>query len=111
VVVSVAIIAFRPFVNADQVAFAPADGGGADATYVGTGLLPIRLQAHDGGHVNLGAGHVGTVHVAKTDDTGRLRVRLTPAIPFWFWIALAGPCFLPALWSTRIGVRRQRMPA
>jgi hypothetical protein len=113
-VVSVAIVAHKPFVNAEQLAFAPSDGGGADATYVGTGLLPIRVQAHDGGHVDLGAGHVGTVHVAKVDSKDRLRVYLTPAVPFWFWIALVGACFLPALCSALIGSRgrrRQPMPA
>lgn len=103
-VVSIAIGIYQPFVNAQQLAFAPAAHGGADATYVGTGLLPIRLSAHGGGSVVLSDGEVGTVHVSKVDHDGRLRVGLRPAIPFWFWVALVLACFLPALWTLVVGL-------
>jgi hypothetical protein len=102
-VVSVAIVLYQPFINAQQLAFAPVAGGGANATYVGTGLLPIRLTAHHGASVVLSDGEVGTVHVSKVDRDGKLRVGLRPAIPFWWWVALVLACFLPALYSLVIG--------
>lgn len=107
---SAAIAWYRPLVNAEQLAFAPHAGGGADATYVGTGLLPIRLTAHDGASVVMSAGKVGTVHVTRADRTGRLRVTLAPATPWWWWPLLIGACFVPAAVSTRpkpdVGPRR-----
>jgi len=107
-VLAFAITWYRPFVNAQQLAFVASPGGGADATYVGTGLLPIRLQAHGGGErVDLRDGEVGTVHVAG-DQHGALRVDLEPAIPRWWWIALVGACFLPALYSLLVGLPPRR---
>jgi hypothetical protein len=98
---STAIAWYRPLVNAEQLAFTPSADGGADATYVGTGLLPIRLTAHDGASVVMAAGQVGTVHVGEADRSGRLRVTLSPAVPWWWWPALVGACFLPAAVATR----------
>ena len=110
---SAAIAWYRPLVNAEQLAFAPSPGGGADATYVGTGLLPIRLTAHDGASVVMSAGEVGTVHVTHVDRAGKLRVTLSPAVPWWWWSFLVGACFAPAAASTRapsISGRRRRRP-
>lgn len=106
VVLSVAIVAYQPLVNARQLAFAPDGHGGADASYVGTGLLPIRLQAHGGDDVVLHAGQVGTVHVPHADARAELRVTLAPAIPLWWWAGLIFACFLPALASLVLGRRR-----
>lgn len=103
-VLTVAIVWLHPFVGAEQVAFAPAAGGGADATYVGTGLLPVRLQAFHGPHVDIGDGQVGTVHVGAPDAHRRLRISLRPAVPMWWWLVLVAVCFLPALWSLAMGV-------
>jgi hypothetical protein len=110
---SAAITWYQPLVNAQQLAFAPVAGGGADATYVGTGLLPIRLTAHDGSRadgprVDLRAGEVGTVHVARADQHGKLRVSLAPAVPWWWWLALVGACFVPALYSATVGLPARR---
>jgi hypothetical protein len=108
---SAAIAWYRPLVNAEQLAFAPSAGGGADATYVGTGLLPIRLTAHDGPSVVMRAGQVGTVHVRTADATGRLRVTLAPEIPWWWWAVLVGACFVPAGASSLSGSRGRRARA
>ena len=114
VVVAVALSAvitwYRPLVNAQQLAFAPTPGGGADASYVGTGLLPIRLSAHDGPSVVMRAGQVGTVHVASADNAGKLRISLAPAIPPWWWAALVAACFVPAAGSTVRSSRRRPVP-
>lgn len=109
VVITAAITWLHPFVGAEQIAFAPTSGGGADATYVGTGLLPVRLQAFGGPHVDLHAGQVGTVHVSTPDQGGRLSVSLRPAVPMWWWAVLVGVCFVPALGSLLVG--RPQEPA
>lgn len=101
--VTVAIVVYRPFINAEQLAFAPDSNGGARATYVGTGLLPIRLTAHDGPSVVMGDGEVGTVQVEKADAQSRLQVGLEPAIPWWWWALLVLSCFGPALFSLVVG--------
>lgn len=103
-VLSAAITWLHPFIGAQQIAFAPTAGGGADATYVGTGVLPVRLQAYRGPHVDLRDGQVGTVHVSALDAHRRLRVTLRPAVPWWWWLALVAACFVPALWSLVIGL-------
>ena len=107
-VVTVAITVYRPFINAEQIAFAPVKGGGANASYVGTGLLPIRLQAHDGPHVVLRDGHVGSVHVATPTSDHKLQVTLKPAVPWTFWIGLVLLCMFPALYSLIAGLRVRR---
>jgi hypothetical protein len=108
-----AITWYQPLVSAQQLAFTPAAGGGADATYVGTGLLPIRLTAHDGARadgpsVELRAGEVGTVHVARADEHGKLRVSLVPVVTWWWWLVLVAACFVPALYSATVGLRTRR---
>lgn len=110
---STAITWYRPLVNAEQLSFAPSAGGGADATYVGTGLLPIRLTAHDGASVVMSAGQVGSVHVSEPDGAGRLRVTLSPAVPWWWWPGLVGVCFIPAVVAMRplsAAGRRRKSP-
>lgn len=109
-VVTVAITWYRPFVNAEELAFAPGNGG-ATATYVGTGLLPIKLSASQpqdagrpGGSAVMRDGQIGTVTVTQTDAHGRWRVNLSPAIPLWWWIVLVLGCFLPALWTLVVGL-------
>jgi hypothetical protein len=109
VVLSVAISWLRPFVNAEQLSFAPSPGGGADAVYVGTGLLPIRLTAEGGDSVVMRDGEVGRVHVEHADGSGRLRVTLAPAVPWWWWTVVIGACFLPAL-VVGAGSGRRRSP-
>lgn len=107
VVLTVAIVWYRPFVNADQVTSAPAAGGGMQATYVGTGLLPVRIQAPGGAPVQLRAGQLGSIHAPGTAHT--LQVRLAADVPWVFWAALVALCFLPAMLS--LAPRRARAPA
>ncbi|HWU32999.1 MAG TPA: hypothetical protein VN108_08995 [Marmoricola sp.] len=114
-VITVALVWYRPLINADQLAFAPDQHGGAVATYVGTGLLPIRLTAHGGATgastrgSSIGAsvvmrdGEVGSVRVTNPDTFHQLRVDLKPAIPGWFWVLIVLICFLPALYSLIVG--------
>lgn len=112
VVLSIAVGWLRPLVNAEQLSFASAPGGGADAAYVGTGLLPVRLTAEGGASVVMHDGEVGRVYVERADGSGRLRVTLSPAVPWWWWAALVGLCFVPAILAgagpRRPSLRRHR---
>ena len=97
VVFSVAITVYQPFIGAQELGFTADEQGGADATYVGTGLLPIRLEAGDrSDEVVLRAGEVGSIHVQDADREGLVSVSLSPAVPLWAWTPLVLACFLPA---------------
>jgi len=98
--VSLALAIYRPLDSAASLGFRTVAAGGAEATYVGTGLLPVRVEAESGGQVVLAAGEVGRVHLPVADATGHFRVRVVPAIPWWFWVGLVGACFVPALCVT-----------
>lgn len=102
--ITTAIVWHQPLLGAQQLAFAPSPGGGADATYVGTGLTPIRVRAPGGDQRTLRAGEVGTVHLSHPDRRGRYRVRLAPALPWWWWSAVLLVCLLPGLYSLVIGL-------
>lgn len=105
-VASVAITVHQPFIGAQQLGFEADEQGGADATYVGTGLLPIRLESGDGSaEVVLTAGSVGAVHVEEADQEGAVSVSLSPAVPLWWWAPLVGACFVPA---AAAGLRSRR---
>lgn len=111
VTASLVIAWYRPLVNAEQLAFTPSPRGGADATHVGTGLLPIRLSAPGGTSVVMHAGQVGSVHVGTADTNHRLRVTLAPDVPPWWWAALVAACLAPATVSTLISLRRRVTPS
>lgn len=110
-VITAALVWYRPLINAEQLSFNPDHHGGAVATYVGTGLLPIKLQAHGGaqGDSSVGSsvvmrdGQVGSVRVTQPDHQSQLRVDLKPAVPWWLWVVLVLVCFLPALYSLLVG--------
>jgi signal peptidase I len=103
VVLVVALVVHRPLTRAEQMSFVPV-GNGARATYVSTGLLPVRVRAAGGAQVVLHDGEVGAV--TTTGETGvpvadgtrhRYAVRVDPALPLSWWFVLVGACFLPAL--------------
>lgn len=104
--ISAALSMERPLVNAQQLAFSQVPQG-ARATYVGTGLLPVRLRAHQGEAVTMRAGEMGSVLITQKDELGRYRADLAPAIPRLFWIILIGVCFVPAIWILVVGLPTQ----
>lgn len=102
VLLCVAIVVHRPFLRAQELGFVETDGG-ARATYVSTGLAPVRLQAHRGAHVDLDDGEVGSVLITHRDAAGRYGITLEPRVPLWWWVLLVLACFLPALRSLVTG--------
>ena len=103
VVIAAAVVVYRPLVGAEQLSF-EVDSGTARATYVGTGLLPVRLANPEGTSVVLGPGEVGAVTrqgAVGPADGSRYQVELGPAIPGVWWAGLVFACFLPALVDTQ----------
>ncbi|MBE7188977.1 hypothetical protein [Jatrophihabitans endophyticus] len=96
---SLSIYLFRPLVGAQQVSALPTDNG-ARATYISTGLFPLRLEASGGQHVDLRSGQMGTVRTTAKNANGKFAIDLHPLIPLWCWVALIAVCFLPAFWAT-----------
>jgi hypothetical protein len=114
IVLCTVIVVYRPLVNAEQVAFAHVGAEGR-ATYVSTGLLPVRLQVvgPGGSHVDLRDGQVGSVRMAAADSRRHEAIRLSPAVPLGFWLLLVAACFVPALVSSsaRLLTRRRSTEA
>jgi hypothetical protein len=111
-VVVVALVAYRPLTQAEQLSFVPVDQG-ARATYVSTGLLPLRLTARGADPVILRDGQVGSVVARKqphAEGHSRFAVTLHPHIPFGWWVALVGLCFAPALTRPLSQLVRQPRP-
>lgn len=105
-VIVVALLVHRPLTGAERISFVP-DGTGARATYVSTGLLPVRLAARGAEPVVLEDGEVGSVIARRSTDLGaghQFTVSVRPALPFGWWLVLVGCCFVPAIGS--IGTRK-----
>lgn len=108
-VLSVAIVVYRPLVQAEQLGFGVVPAG-ARASYVSTGLAPLRVQAYEGEHVDLRDGQVGTVTITRRDAHGRYGVAVHPRVPFWWWVVLVLACFVPAAWTFLVGAAPRPAP-
>lgn len=99
VVASVALVVHQPLTRAEQLAFA-ADDGVAAASWVNTGMLPLRL-AEVGGDASdvMAPGEVAEVLVDHSEG-GRFVVEVDPVLPWWWWPVVAGVCFFPAVLET-----------
>jgi hypothetical protein len=102
--VAVAIYLYNPLFGATQLSFVPLGEPGARATYVGTGLLPVKLQADVVAPVPVHAGHERSIVVPHQSHDGRYRVRVVPTIPWQTWLVVVAACLTPAVWSVIVGV-------
>jgi len=96
-VIACALVAYRPLTRAERISFVP-DGSGARATYVSTGLLPVRLAAVGVPGVVLRDGQVGSVlteHATGVQAGRQFTVSVRPSIPFGWWVVLVLACFVP----------------
>jgi hypothetical protein len=113
-----AIYVYNPLFGARQVSFVPLGRAGAKATYVGTGLMPVRLQAQGAHPVLVHAGQERSIVTAQPGQLGLFQVHVVPTIPWQTWAIIAMACFAPAVWSVIVGVepppvhrrRRKRPP-
>lgn len=103
---AVALAVHQPLTRAEQLSFTQVPGG-ARASYVSTGLLPVRVSSPSGDQVDLGPGQVGTVTSTRAQG-GRYAVEVAPHVPPWFWLLLVLGCFVPALWTLATGVEVRR---
>jgi signal peptidase I len=104
---SLSIYVLKPLVRADAVSIRSVPQGG-QATYVSTGLLPIRVEADNGDHVDLLAGEVGTVTATTPTRDGRYEVHVGPHVPMGWWIAGGVLVMTPALWTLVVGLPARR---
>lgn len=100
-ILCVAIVIWHPLTGAVQLTGQTAAGG--HASYVSTGLLPMRIELPGNRHVDLASGQTATVDQLRSGPAGTIPVRLLPYIPLWWWVVILAPWFLPALWSTVAG--------
>jgi len=115
--VATAIYVYNPLFGARQVSFVPLGRAGAKATYVGTGLMPIRLQAQGAHPVLVHAGQERSIVATQPGQLGLFQVHVVPTIPWQTWVVIASACLAPAVWSVIVGVepppahrRRKRRP-
>lgn len=102
-----ALVVYHPLTGAERLSFVP-DGSGARATYVSTGVLPVRLAAEGADPVVLSGGEVGSVlaqHATGVSAGRQFTVSLRPEVPFAWWAVLVGCCFVPGIVGS---VRRRR---
>lgn len=115
IVLAVAVSVYQPLTRAEQLAFTP-DGDGARATYVSTGLLPMRIAARGSDEaVTLRSGETGSVRATQTREgaagtQGRFEVSVSPDIPAWWWAVLVAACLLPAAAGSLGRGRRSSAP-
>ncbi|RNL79189.1 S26 family signal peptidase [Nocardioides marmorisolisilvae] len=110
-VIVTALVVYRPLTQADRLSFVPV-GSGAKATYVSTGMLPVKLSAKGSEPVVLADGEVGSIvakHATGVEAGKQFTVSVQPAIPMGWWIALVAACFVPGVASTLR--RRTNLPS
>jgi hypothetical protein len=112
--VAAAIYIYNPLFGASQLFIAQLGPQSAKATYVGTGLMPLKLEAEGAPSQLVSLGEARSI-VTNLDESGRYQVNVVPTIPWQTWPIIAGACLAPAVWSVIVGVdtpppRRRRRP-
>jgi signal peptidase I len=102
-VVAVAAFILRPFTNL-IVLGTHATHAGATAMIVSTGILPIRVQAVGGGHVDLVDGQVGTLTVPTIAKHAHYAISSGLNLSLWGWVIAALICAIPLLWTLIVGL-------
>ncbi len=82
---------------------------GGDAAVVPTGVLPVKVEAVGGRHVNLAPGQVGALHLNHIPASGAFELRAHVALSGWWWL-LACAWILPLIAALRYSVPRSTPP-
>jgi len=101
------LVVYQPLSGAELLGVDQGDGR-ATASYVNTGLLPIRITSPDHSSTDIAAGESGSVTMHSSGGTMKVHVR--SHVPLWFWLALLALCFAPAAASSAVGRERQPAP-
>ena len=78
---------YRPLVHVSIIAETIVHGRGV-ASVVPTGILPLRIRAVGGSHVDLVPGKVGTVHLGHIPADGHFVMRASPHLTGYWWLLL-----------------------
>ena len=97
------LVVYQPLSGAELIGVEQGDAK-VTATYVDTGLLPIRISGPHGERTEIRPGQSGSVTVHSPG--GRVEVRVAPEVPPWLWVFLLAANFGPAVLSAARG-RRQ----
>lgn len=103
IVVTAVISLLRPFVGVVLLS-ETATPAGVQAVVVSTGLLPIRVSAVGGTHVQLVSGAVGQLTTHTPSPDGRYHFASALDLPFAGWAIFAGICAVPLLWCLIVGL-------
>lgn len=95
--ICVVLVVHRPLSGAQLLGKGVVNGVGR-ATYVSTGVLPIRLTAAGVRPIELAAGEHGTI---IGTSRGALRVTVRPEVGWWVWALVAVFGLAPGVWSLR----------
>jgi hypothetical protein len=93
---SAVLVVYQPLAGAELLGV-DQDRGSATASYVNTGLLPIRVTSPDRSSTDIGPGESGSVTMHASGSS--MKVDVESHVPLWFWVALLALCFAPAVAS------------
>lgn len=93
---AVAAILLKPFVAMSVVTTVSTDGETA-LSVVSTGLLPVRVRASGGDHVDLLTGHLGAVTARSPHPGAAYHLSVGPHMPLLWWLVVGLICLLPLL--------------
>lgn len=96
--IDVVLVWYQPLTNA-QLVGSRTGSDGVHASFVNTGLLPVRVTGVGGSEVVISSGEVGGVRTDVVGEDNRYHVDFDQATPWWFWLLLILLCFgLPLYW-------------
>lgn len=102
-VVSLAAFILKPFTGV-AVLQTYVTAGKAGATVVSTGLLPIRVTAEHGTHVDLLTGQVGQLSIPSSLEDGYYRMSSALHLDVLGWILLFLMCSIPLIGTLVFGL-------
>ena len=102
-VVSITAFILKPFTGIDLLQTYAA-GGKAGATVVSTGLLPIRVTAAHGNHVDLLTGQVGQLTIPTYLEHGYYQISSALTLSVEGWIVFWLMCSIPLIGTMIIGL-------
>lgn len=104
VLVAAAIYVYNPLFGAMELGFASLGGRGAEATYVGTGLMPVQLRAQGVPTVVIHPGQKRSIVSTHLNPHHQYQVHVVPTVPWEIWALILAASLAPAVWSVIVGV-------
>jgi signal peptidase I len=102
-VATITTVILKPFAGVVLLA-AVADGSGARATVVSTGILPIRVDAVKGGFARLSSGEVGSIDAPTLASSAEYQLSTALDLPFLGWVVFWLICCIPLFVILLVGL-------